>query len=170
MAIIPFGDKRPMVAADAFVHESAIVIGDVHLHDRASIWPGAVVRADDARIDIGKGSAVLDLALLEAPVGKPVVVGDGCIVSHAAKLHGCVVMNDSLIGIGAIVLDGATVGKGSVVAAGALVPPGTKVPTGSFVVGVPGKVARKASLEERRLVEEEVRHIFDKVQVYRRRA
>ncbi len=167
MTILPYGDKKPMIAPDAFVHESAIVIGDVHLHERASVWPGAVVRADDARVDIGKGSAIMDLALVEAPRGKPVVVGEGCIVSHAARLHGCVVMADSLIGIGATVLDGAMVAKGCVVAAGAIVPPGAKIPTGSFVIGVPGKVTREASPEEHKFVEDEIRHIFEKVSVYR---
>jgi len=170
MAVLPFGEKKPLVSDDAFVHESAVVIGDVHIHERASVWPCAVIRADDARIEVGKGTGVLDLALLEAPSGKPVVVGDGCIISHGAKLHGCVVMSDSLIGIGAIVLDGATIGKGSVVAAGALVPPGTRIPPGSFVIGVPGKVTREASTEEHLFVEREVRHLFEKTKIYRARA
>jgi len=170
MTVLPFGEKRPAVASDAFVHDTAVVIGDVHIHERASVWPGAVVRADDARIEIGKRSAVMDLALLEAPTGKPVVVEEGCIVSHAARLHGCVVMNDSLIGIGAIVLDGAMIGKGCVVAAGTLVPPGTKVPPGSFVIGIPGKVAREASQQEREFIETEVAHIIEKAKVYRAHA
>lgn len=134
------------------------------------MWPCAVVRADDARIDIGKGTAVLDLALLEAPSGKPIVVGDGCLISHGAKLHGCLVMSGSLVGIGATVLDGAMVGEGSVIAAAALVPPGTKVPPGSFVVGVPGKVIREASPAERQFVKDEVKRVLDKVKVYRAQA
>ncbi len=167
MAILPFGDKRPIVAADAFVHSSATVIGEVHLHDGSSVWPGAVVRADDARIDIGKDSAIMDLALLEAPKGKPIVVGEGCIVSHAARLHGCVVMADTLVGIGATVLDGAMIGKGCTIAAGALIPPDTKIPQGSFVLGVPGKVMREATSEERKFVKDEILHIAEKVKVYR---
>ena len=167
MTILPFGEKRPVIASDAYVHSSATVIGEVHLHEGSSVWPGAVVRADDARIDIGKNSAVLDLALLEAPKGKPIVLGEGCIVSHAARLHGCVVMADSLVGIGATVLDGAMIGKGCVIAAGALVAPDAKIPPGSFVVGIPGKVSREATPEERRFVQEEVRHIAEKVKVYR---
>jgi carbonic anhydrase/acetyltransferase-like protein (isoleucine patch superfamily) len=170
MAVIPFGDKRPELAPDAFVHDSAVVMGDVHVHERASIWPCAVLRADDDRIDIGKYSAVLDLALLEAPAGKPVTVGEECLISHGAKLHGCAVMKGSLVGIGAILLDGATVGEGSVIAAGALVLPETRIPPGSFVIGVPGKVVREASPGERRFVFDEVRHVFDKAQVYRGRA
>ena len=170
MAVLPFGDKRPEIAPDAFVHESAVVMGDVHVRGRASVWPCAVVRADDDRIDIGEYSAVLDLAMLEAPAGKPVTVGDGCLISHGAMLHGCAVMKGSLVGIGAIVLDGAIVGEGSVIAAGALVPPGARIPPGSFVVGLPGKVVRESSPEERRFVADEVKHVFDKTQVYRGRA
>ncbi len=167
MAVLSFGSKKPTIAKDAFVHESANVIGEVHLHDGASVWPGAVVRADDARIDIGKGSAIMDLALIEAPAGRPVVVGEGCIVSHAARLHGCVVMAETLVGIGATVLDGAMVGKGCTIAAGALIPPGLKIPPDSFVIGVPGKVAREATPEEHSFVRDEVRHIAEKVKIYR---
>ena len=167
MAILPFGEKKPVVASDAFVHPSATVIGEVHLQEGSSVWPGAVVRADDDRIEVGRNSAVLDLALLEAPKGRPIVLGEGCIVSHAARLHGCVVMEDTLVGIGATVLDGAVVGKGCVIAAGALVTPEAQIPPGSFVVGIPGKVSRQATAEEGRFVREEVRHIADKVRVYR---
>ena len=170
MTVIPFGKKTPTIAGDAFVHESAVVIGDANIHDRASIWPCAVVRADDDRIEIGKESAILDLALLEAPSGRPVTVGERCIVSHAAKLHGCTVMRGTLVGIGATVLDGATIGEGSMIAAGALVPPGTNIPPGSFIVGFPGKVKRGVSAEERQYVEDEVRHIIEKVRTYRGRA
>lgn len=167
MAILQFGGKSPVVAADAFVHPSATVIGDVHLHDGTSVWPGAVIRADDARIEVGRASAVMDLALLEAPKGRPVVLGEGCIVSHAACLHGCVVKSNSLVGIGAIVLDGAVIGEGSVIAAGALVPPGSKIVPGSFVVGVPGKVLRAATQDERQFIQKEIRHIAEKARAYK---
>lgn len=167
MTLRSFDGKRPNAAKDAFVDESAIVIGDVTLHERSSVWPGAVVRADDDSIVIGKGSAVLDLALVEAPRGRPVTVGDGCVVSHGARLHGCSVGNDSTIGIGAIVLDGATIGEKSVVASGSLIPPGAKIPPGSFVIGVPGRIARQTSQNELMRLREELRALADKAAKYR---
>jgi len=167
MVLRSFGDKKPTVAKDVFVDESAVVIGDVTLKERASVWPGAVIRADDDSVEIGKGSAVLDLCLLEAPRGRPVVIGDGCIVSHGARLHGCSVGNDSIIGIGAIVLDGVSIGEKSVVAAGSLVPPGAKIPPNSFVMGVPGRITRQTSPNDLARLREELRALVDKAARYR---
>jgi len=167
MVLRSFGDKRPTVAKDAFVDESAVVIGDVRIKERASVWPGAIIRADDDSVDIGKGSAVLDLCLVEAPKGRPVVVGDGCIVSHGARLHGCSVGNDSVIGIGAIVLDGVSIGEKSVVAAGSLVPPGAKIPPNSFVMGIPGRITRQTSPNDLARLREELRALVDKAAKYR---
>ncbi len=167
MVLRSFGDKRPTVAKDVFVDEAAVVIGDVRLNERSSVWPGAVIRADDDYVDIGKGSAVLDLCLLEAPKGRPVSVGDGCIVSHGARLHGCSIGNDSVVGIGAIVLDGVSIGEKSVVAAGSLVPPGAKIPPNSFIMGVPGKITRQTSPNDLARLREELRALMDKAAKYR---
>lgn len=167
MVLRSFGEKKPSAAKDSFVDESAVVIGDVTLHERSSVWPGAVIRADDDSIVVGKGSAVLDLALVEAPRGRPVVVGEGCIVSHGARLHGCSIGNDCTIGIGAIVLDGATIGEKSVVAAGSLVPPGAKIPQGSFVMGIPGKIIRQTSPNDLARLREELRALVEKAARYR---
>lgn len=167
MVLRNFGDKRPNVAKDVFVDESAVVIGDVTLRERSSVWPGAVIRADDDGVVIGKGSAVLDLALVEAPRGRPVVIGDGCIISHGARLHGCSIGNDSTVGIAAVVLDGATIGEKSVVAAGSLVPPGAKIPPGSFILGAPGKITRPTSQNDLARLREELRALTDKAGKYR---
>ena len=167
MTLRAFGDKKPNVAKDAYVDEAAVVIGEVTLQERSSVWPGAVIRADDDSVVIGKGSAVLDLALVEAPKGRPVAVGEGCIISHGARLHGCSVGSESMIGIGAIVLDGATIGERSVVAAGSLVPPGAKIPQGSFVLGVPGRITRQTSSNDQARLREELRALADKSTRYR---
>ncbi|MBN1678555.1 MAG: gamma carbonic anhydrase family protein [Candidatus Thermoplasmatota archaeon] len=167
MVLRSFGDKRPSTSKDVYVDEAAVVIGDVTLHERASVWPGAVIRADDDSVVVGRGSAVLDLAMIEAPRGRPVTVGDGCIVSHGARLHGCSVGNDSTIGIAAVILDGATIGEKSVVAAGSLVPPGAKIPSGSFVLGVPGRITRQTSQNDLARLREELRALADKATKYR---
>lgn len=148
MVLREIGGKRPVLESGVFVDESAVVIGSVHLHEGASVWPGAVIRADDDRIEIEEGSAVMDVAFIEAPKGKPVVVGKGTIISHGARLHGCTIGDKVLVGIGAIVLDGAKVGNGSKIASGSLVPPEAEIPSNTVVMGVPGKAVRNVSKEE----------------------
>jgi carbonic anhydrase/acetyltransferase-like protein (isoleucine patch superfamily) len=167
MALRSFGDKRPILGSDVYVDEAATVIGEVHLHDGSSIWPGAVIRADDASVDIGRGSAMMDLSFAEAPKGRPVVVWDGCIVSHGARLHGCSIGNDSLVGLGAIILDGAMVGACSVVAAGTLIPPGTKIPQESFVMGTPAKIVRQTNASDLTWLHDELKLIAAKAKIYR---
>lgn len=142
MVLREAGGKRPVLGEGVYIDESAVIIGDVQLGGGASVWPAAVVRADDDRVEVGKGSAVLDMAFIEAPKGRPVIVGEGCLVSHCSRLHGCTLGDSVLVGIGAIVLDGARVGDGAVVAAGSLVPPGGEVQPRTVVMGVPAKVSR----------------------------
>src|SRR4030067_34516 len=141
MSIRRYGDKKPTLGAAVYIAGSAIVIGDVRLGDGASVWPGAVLRADDDAVEIGQRTAIMDLSFAEAPKGRPVHVGHECIASHGGSVHGCVIGDSTLMGIGAIVLDGAEVGSNSMVAAGSIVTPGTKIPPGSFVVGAPGRVS-----------------------------
>ena len=148
MVVRVFSGKRPSFGKRVFVDETAVVIGDVRLADDSSVWPGAILRADDDFVDIGPGTAMLDMSFAEAPKGKPVQVGKNCLVSHGAKLHGCRLEDSVLVGIGAIVLDGASIGEGSVVASGSLVSPGTAFPARSFIVGTPGKVTRQTTDEE----------------------
>jgi len=167
MVLRSFGDKKPILGSDVYVDEAATVIGEVRLHDGSSIWPGAVIRADDASVDIGRGSAMMDLSFAEAPKGRPVVVGDGCIVSHGARLHGCSIGNDSLVGLGAMVLDGAMVGACSVLAAGTLVPPGTKIPQESFVMGTPAKIIRQTNASDLTWLHDELKLIAAKAKIYR---
>ena len=167
MALRSFGDKRPRLGDEVFVDESAVVIGDVRLGDRSSVWPEAVLRADDDYVEIGQETAMMDLSFAEAPKGKPVMVGRGCIVSHGARLHGCMIQDSVLVGIGAIVLDSATIGEGSIVAAGSLVSPATVVPKRSFVVGVPGRVTRQATDDELEWTKNEVKVLVAKAAKYR---
>ncbi len=167
MVLRKFDGKEPQVAEGVHVDVSAQVIGDVHLKQGASVWPGAVLRADDDYVEIGRNSAVMDMAFIEAPKGMPVVVGNSCIISHSARLHGCRLEDEVVVGIGAIVLDGVTVGPRSIIAAGSLVSPGTKVPAGSFVVGIPGKVSRQTTPAEIDRLRSDLKAISRKASVYR---
>lgn len=141
---------NPKVAASAYIDPSAQVIGDVEIGENSSIWPNASVRGDVHRIRIGEETNIQDNCVLHGERNKwPVIVGNRVTVGHAAVLHGCVVEDDCLIGVGAIVLNGSRIGAGSVVAAGTLVPEGTDVAPGSVVMGSPGKAVREVRASER---------------------
>ncbi|MGC0378674.1 MULTISPECIES: gamma carbonic anhydrase family protein [unclassified Streptomyces] len=147
--ITGIGGKEPKVDGDVFVAPTASVIGDVTLHAGASVWYGAVLRGDVERISVGASSNVQDNCTLHADPGFPVSVGERVSIGHNAVVHGATVEDDCLIGMGATVLNGAVIGAGSLVAAQALVPQGMRVPPGSLVAGVPAKVRRELSPEER---------------------
>lgn len=139
----------PQVPASAWVHASAVVVGDVRLGEHASVWPTAVLRGDRDTISLGAESNVQDGAVLHADPGKPCRVGARVTIGHRAVVHGCTVEDGALIGIGAIVLNDAVVGAGSLVAAGAVVPEGLVVPPHSLVVGIPAKVLRPLNEAQR---------------------
>ncbi|MFK0153991.1 gamma carbonic anhydrase family protein [Streptomyces sp. NPDC090499] len=147
--IVGIGGREPKVGADVFVAPTASVIGDVTLGAGASVWYGAVVRGDVEKITVGAQANVQDNVTLHADPGFPVSVGERVSIGHNAVVHGATVEDDCLIGMGATVLNGAVIGAGSLVAAQALVPQGMVVPPGSLVAGVPAKVRRELSQEER---------------------
>lgn len=134
--------------SQAFVHPSAVVLGDVTLGEDVSVWPTAVIRGDVERIVVGNRSNVQDGAVLHADLGKPTVIDEDCVIGHRAIVHGAVLESGVLVGMGAILLNGVHVGSGSIIAAGAVVTEGTRVPAGSLVVGIPGKVVRRLELSE----------------------
>lgn len=166
--IRPFAGTLPTIADSAYVDPAAQVIGHVTIGERVSIWPNATLRGDVNKIFIGDDSNIQDNAVVhvehklhECHVGQRVTVG------HSVVLHGCVIEDDSLIGIGAIVLNGATVGRGSVVAAGSLVPEGMQIPPGSLVMGVPAKIRREVSAEEQERFSKNAHHYVNLGQTYK---
>lgn len=144
-----FGSVKPDVDPNAFVHEAAVVIGNVAIRSKANIWPGAVLRGDIERIEIGCGASIQDSTVVHTDPGFPTEVGDWTAVGHGCIVHGYRIGRDSLVGMGAIVLTGAEVGKNCIIGAGALVPEGRLIPSGSIAMGIPAKVVRK--VEERDL-------------------
>ncbi|ORA03906.1 gamma carbonic anhydrase family protein [Mycolicibacterium bacteremicum] len=147
--IIPIQGRAPQLHAESWVAPNASVIGQVTLAAKASVWYGATLRAEFEPIEIGFGSNLQDGVTAHVDPGFPLRVGSGVSVGHNAVLHGCTIEDDCLIGMGAIVLNGAVIGAGSLVGAGAVVPQGMVVPPGSLVAGVPGKVRRDLSAEEK---------------------
>ena len=126
----------------AFIAPGAVVLGDVALGPRSSVWYQAVLRGDMAPIVIGEATNIQDGTIVHVDEGKPATIGARVGVGHRAILHGCTVEDDCLIGMGSVLLNGVVIGTGSVVAAGAVLPEGMVVPPGSLVMGVPGRVAR----------------------------
>ena len=132
-----------------FRADNATVIGNVTLGTDVGIWFGAVIRADKDRIVIGDRSNIQDNCVVHTTTGHPVLIGSDVSVGHGAILHGCTIRDRVLVGMGAIVLNGAVVGEGSVIGAGAVVKEGMTVPPGSVVVGIPGKVIKESTEEQR---------------------
>lgn len=132
----------------AFIAPTAQIMGDVKIGEESSIWYGTVIRGDVNRIEIGKGSNVQDNCVVHCSAKVSAVIGDNVTVGHRCIIHGCVIGDETLVGMGAIIMDGARIGKHCVVAAGALVTEGMQVPDGSMVMGFPAKVKRALSEEE----------------------
>lgn len=139
----------PSVPSSAYIHPSAVVIGQVDLGKNVSIWPCAVVRGDMSSISIGENTNIQDGCVLHVQENMPLKVGKNVVVGHKAVLHSCQIEDDVLIGMGAIVLDGAVVKKGAIVAAGSLVPPGKVVEPGTVVMGSPARYAKDVSPQQR---------------------
>jgi len=137
----------PTVHDTAFIAPEATVIGQATIGARASVWPGAVVRADNEPITVGDESNVQEGAVLHVDAGKPLFIGRGVTIGHQAMLHGCTVGDGSLIGIQAVVLNGAVIGKHCLVAAGALVTENKVFPDGVLIMGSPAKAVRELSPE-----------------------
>ena len=146
--LIALGDKTPRVADTAWVAPNATLAGSVVIEDGASVWYGAVLRADNEPITIGARSNVQDNCAFHVDKGKPVFLGEGVSVGHGAVIHGATIGDHVLVGMGAIVMNGAVIGSESLIAAGALISEGVVIPPRSLVAGVPGKVRRELTEDE----------------------
>jgi len=140
--IYALGEYEPDIDAAAFVHPDAVVIGRVWIGPEASVWPGAVLRGDHGRIEIGARTSVQDGTVVHCTADWPTLIGAECVVGHLAHLEGCVVEDRCLIGSGSITLNRARVGAGAIVAAAALIPEGFEVPPRALAVGVPATIKR----------------------------
>lgn len=140
MPLFEFEGKRPQVHPTAFVAETASIVGDVTIEAGASVWYGAVIRADYDRVIVREGANVQDGSVIHGPPGHPIEIGPGATVGHICVIHGATLGEEALVANGATVLDGARVGARAMVGAGAVVPPGMEIPDGTLAVGVPAKV------------------------------
>ena len=158
--------RAPRIAASAFIAPSADVIGDVEIGENASVWFQTVLRGDIELISIGANSNIQDGSVVHTMLSSPVRVGSWVTVGHRAVLHGCIVEDHCLIGMGAILLNNVTVGEGSIIAAGALVPENTVVPARSLYMGVPAQFKRQLTDSERRFIDAHATHYLGYKEVY----
>ncbi|MEP7361803.1 MAG: gamma carbonic anhydrase family protein [Acidobacteriota bacterium] len=166
--ISSFQSVVPQVASSSYIHESAQVIGKVSIGEFSSIWCNAVVRGDVNAIRIGRGTNIQDNCVLHVEHDQFALdIGDFVTVGHSAVVHGCVIEDECLIGIGAIILNGAKIGRGSIVAAGSLVAEGVSIPAASLVMGVPGKVRRGVLEAEQVRFRENAKHYVDLARRYK---
>ncbi len=148
-----FQGKTPVIHPSCFLAAGSRIIGDVVLEENVSVWFNVVIRGDVERVRIKRNSNIQDNVVIHVThFHNPTEVGEGVTVGHSAVLHGCTIKDGALIGMNAVVLDRAVVGEGSLVAAGAVVTPHMKIPPGMLVAGVPGKVIRKLTDDEKQMV------------------
>ena len=145
MPLFAFEGKEPVVSPTAWIAPTATLVGDVRVEAEASIWYGAVLRADFGTIIVRRGANVQDGSVVHGGMDPVTEVGDGATVGHLCVVHGAVLGAEALIGNGAAVLDGAVIGSRALVGAGATVPPGMRVPDGMIAVGTPARVVREVS-------------------------
>ena len=145
MSIYQLGEDKPEVPVSAYVAADAAVIGKVTLGEKASIWPGAVIRGDNDKIRIGAASNVQDGAVLHVDRGFPLSIGAHVTIGHQVMLHGCTIGDGSLIGIQAVIMNGVVIGKDCLVGAAALLPEGKLFGDRKLIFGSPAKVIRELS-------------------------
>jgi carbonic anhydrase/acetyltransferase-like protein (isoleucine patch superfamily) len=168
MAIYQLDDDIPHIAPTAWVADSAQVIGRVTLEEGASVWFGAILRGDNERITIGRGSNVQDGSVLHTDMGCPLTIGADVTIGHQVMLHGCTIGDGSLVGIQAVVLNNARIGRNCLVGAGALVTEGKEFPDGSLIMGSPAKVVRQLSPEQFERLLQGAEHYAEKSERYLR--
>ncbi|MGB9825025.1 MAG: gamma carbonic anhydrase family protein [Candidatus Hydrothermia bacterium] len=153
--ILPYKGIWPKLGKNVYVAPTSQIIGDVEIGDDSSVWFGAVLRGDVEEIIVGRCTNIQDNVVLHGTKGKyNVVLGDYVTVGHSAVIHGAKVSSHVLIGMGAVLLDGVEVGEYCIIGAGALVTPATKIEPESLVLGVPGKIVRKLTDEEKRAIDQ----------------
>jgi carbonic anhydrase/acetyltransferase-like protein (isoleucine patch superfamily) len=167
MALYQLDEHTPQLAEGAWVADSADVIGRVTLEQDASVWFGTVLRGDNERLRVGRGSNIQDGAVCHADPGFPLEIGENVTVGHQVMLHGCSIGDGSLIGIQAVVLNGARIGRQCLVGAGSVVTEGKEFPDGWLIIGSPAKAVRPLTPEQIQGLERAARHYLDHARRYR---
>ena len=147
MGVYSLGDRVPTIDPTAFVHPDATVIGNVTLGPEATVWPGAVLRGDYGRIEVGARTSVQDGSVIHATFDLATVIGHDCVIGHIVHLEGCTIEPYALVGSGSVVLHRAVVSSHALIAANAVVTNGTHVPERAMAMGIPAKIREDAMPE-----------------------
>ncbi|MDQ6721772.1 MAG: gamma carbonic anhydrase family protein [Candidatus Dormibacteraeota bacterium] len=161
------GGKRPMVHPDAYIAPTAVLIGDVAIGAGASVWFGAVLRGDEAKITVGDGANIQDNAVIHCAKNLPTIIEPDASVGHSAQLEGCVVEQGAVVGMGATMLQRSRLGAGSLLAAGAVLAEGSEVPPGHMAAGVPATVKKPLNGSSGKWVGITAQHYRDRALAYR---
>ncbi len=145
MPLFAFEGREPTISPTAWIAPTATLVGDVRVEDAASIWYGAVLRADFGPIIVRQGANIQDGSVLHGGTDPVTEIGEGATIGHLCVVHGAVIGTEALIGNGATVLDGAVIGSRALVAAGCTVPPGMQIPAGMVAAGTPARITREVS-------------------------
>lgn len=156
----------PRISDSAFIHKTAVIIGNVEIEDMVSIWPGAVLRGDVEKIKIGKKSNIQDLCVFHPNKNKPVILGENVTVGHSAVVHGSVVGNNTLIAMNATVID-SQIGENCLIGAGCVITPNSVIPPGSLVLGVPFKIIRQLTDKEIKALSDSAEEYFKLMSLYK---
>ena len=161
-------NKKPKNSGENWVAPNAVIIGDVTLEKNTSIWFNATLRGDVEPITIGEGSNIQDGSVVHTDPGCPAIIGKNVTVGHLVMLHGCVIEDDCLIGIGSTILNKAKIGKNSIIGANALITENKVIPERSLVLGSPGKIVRQVTDEEIKQIKENAQHYVDNYKKYKK--
>ena len=146
--LIAYQNTTPRIHPSAFIAEGAMIIGDVAIGEKSSVWFNCVLRGDVDRIEIGARSNIQDGAVVHMDKNFPAIIGDDVTIGHGAIIHGCTIGDGAMISMGAIILTGAKIGAGAIVGAGAVVREGQEIPAKSLAVGIPARIRRDVTAEE----------------------
>lgn len=166
MPILSYGGKYPAIGKDCYIAPTATIIGDVTLHEGASVWFGAVLRGDVSPIVVGARTNIQDGTIIHGEDGCPTVIGEDVTVGHAAVIHAASVGDRVLVGMGAVLLSRCVIGEDTIIGARALVTEEVEVPGGSLVLGMPGKVVRGLTDEERGGIRESAQRYLRQAALY----
>ena len=161
------GGKRPTIHPDAYIAPTAVLIGDVVVGAGASVWFGAVLRGDEAQINVGEGANIQDNVVIHCALNLPTVIEKDASVGHSAQLEGCVVEQGAVVGMGATMLQRSRLGAGSLLAAGAVLAEGSEIPPGHMAAGVPATVRKPLDGSSGNWVGITAQHYRDRAVAYR---
>lgn len=168
MPIYCLGERRVELRGDShYIAPDATLVGSIILGNRASIWFGVTIRADNDQVTIGEETNVQDGSVLHVDPGFPMTLGRRVTIGHKVMLHGCTIGDGTLVGINSVVLNGAKIGSGTLIGANSLIPEGKEIPEGVLVLGSPGKIIRELKPEEKSRLLEAAQSYVDRSKVFR---